>query len=58
MGGEGVEIKVRCPQCGKEVRVLLHVVDKLKAENQDLRRQLHSKNSGGDMPDFFKDLFK
>lgn len=53
-----MEIKVRCPQCGKEVRVLLHVVDKLKAENQDLRRQLHSKNSGGDMPDFFKDLFK
>lgn len=53
-----MEIKVKCPDCGKEIKVLLHMVDKLKAENQELKRQLQKRSNTPDMPDFFKEIFK
>jgi len=60
-------IKITCPDCGKEIKVLLHMVDKLVAENEALRLQLYNqnvKNTGKkskgdfDVPDFMRDLFK
>jgi predicted nucleic acid-binding Zn ribbon protein len=53
-----VEIKIKCPECGKEIKVLLHMVDKLKAENQELRRQLQKQKETSNIPDFLKEIFK
>ena len=53
-----MEIKIKCPVCGQEIKVLLHMVNKLKAENQELRRQLQKRDDIPDMPDFFKEIFK
>jgi hypothetical protein len=58
------EIKVICPVCKKEIKVLLHMVDKLSAENESLKRQLQKvrntnmKSNSTDIPDFMRDLFK
>jgi cell shape-determining protein MreC len=51
-----MEIKVKCTDCGKEMKIMLHIVEKLKAENESLRKELQIRSSTSDMPDFFKDL--
>lgn len=58
-----MEIKIKCPQCDKEIKVALHIVEKLKAENEYLKLRLqkieNEKNKvKNDMPDFFKEIFK
>ena len=57
------EIKVICPACKKEIKVLLHMVDKLQSENQSLRKLVQQLKSNKqktdfDMPDFMRDLLK
>jgi len=56
-------IKITCPVCKKEIKVLLHKVDALEAENQSLRKlvqqmKMNKENYKNDMPDFMRDLFK
>jgi len=53
-----MEIKVKCPACSKEIKVKLHIVEKLRAENAWLRQQLKNQSKAPDMPDFFKEIFK
>ena len=57
------EIKVTCPVCKKEIKVLLHMVDKLQSENQSLRKlvqqlKMNKQKTENSMPDFMRDLFK
>jgi len=57
------EIKVVCPVCKKEIKVLLHKMDRLEKENEVLRKQLKNiddkrKEVNNSMPDFMRDLFK
>lgn len=51
-------IKITCPDCKREIKVLLHMVDKLVAENGALKKQLQKRKATPDMPDFMRDLFK
>jgi len=53
-----MEIKVRCPDCSKEIKIKLYIVEKLRLENERLRRELQKRNQAPDMPDFFKEIFK
>ena len=56
-----MEIKVRCKSCDKEIKIKVHLVDKLLRENSELKNQLRlalNKKGVTDMPDFFKETFK
>ena len=53
-----MEIKIKCPDCGKEIRVRLHVVEELMKEISDLKAKIKEIKGVADASNIFSNIFK
>ena len=48
-----MKIVTKCPECGKEITILVHKVTRLEQEIESLRRELAEVNSMKNLKDIF-----
>lgn len=53
-----MEIKIKCPDCGKEIKIRLYIVEKLEAEILKLKAKIRDLESKNSINDLFGGIFK